>query len=60
MGLEVWLEFAGYCNQSKGELLHWWIPLFCILKCLTDVVYRFLHLIFFSDQVRIDGGRGYS
>jgi len=59
VGLEVWLELAGYCNQSKGEFFHRWIPLLYTPKCSAGVVYGFLYLIFFSDQGRIDGSRGY-
>ena len=59
MGLEVWLKLAGCCNQSEGELLHRWIPLFYTPECPASVVYRSLQLIIFFDQGRIDGNRGY-
>jgi len=60
VGLEVWLELAGCCNQSEGVLLHRWIPILCTAKCPVGIVYKFLHLIFFFDQGRVDGDQGYS
>ena len=39
MGLEVRLELAGYCNQSEGELLYRWVPLFYTMECPTGVVH---------------------
>ena len=59
MGLEVWLELAGYCNQSEGELLYRWVPLFYTMECPTGVVHGLLHLVFFSNQSHINSSCGY-
>ena len=54
------LSFVSCYNQSKCELLHWWVPLFNTTECLVGVVHGLLHLVFFSDQGRTNSSWGNS
>ena len=60
MGLKIWLELAGCCNQSESEFFYRRVPLLCVTKCPAGVVHRLLHLVLFFYQGRTDDSGGYS